>query len=176
VWVVGISAGAILIWANWFYFLVMFPKKKSDIDSLKGSTELSLYESATPVIALLIAFIAGHFFTYVSDISYLQSFFVVMTVVGMMLFALVDGTVVLKNWNYRLKLISFALLAATSQTIQDIALDQLQLRSGMNVIEASFSLAPALWLGMSTGLLILFFRKERQSFLKQTTYKTAWKI
>jgi hypothetical protein len=168
VWLIGVLSGAVLIWANWFYFLIMFPEKGNhDAEIAEGSTELALYEGATPVIVLLLAVVASSFIIYDDTVSSLQAVGVILTVLGLILFANAEGFKGISRWSYRIKLILFAVLAAFSQLIQDILIDYVQTSGGLTTVETYLSVSPAIWLGMASGIVIIFWKREGYEFKKQ---------
>lgn len=168
VWLVGMLAGAFLIWANWFYFLIMFPEKGNrDAEIAEGSTELSLWEGATPVFALVLALAASSFIVYDDTISLLQGVGVILTVLGLVLFANAEGFSGISRWSYRVKLIMFTVLASVSQLIQDILIDHVQTSGSLSTTEAYLMVSPAIWFGMASGIVIVFWKKEGYEFKKQ---------
>ena len=174
----SLISGAFLIWANWFYFLVMFPvdKDKRGTASIESATELSLYEGSTPVIVLVIAVILSQFGMYQETISIWSSIAVIMTVASLLGFALSDGYQGFAKWSYRFKLLMFATLASISQLVQDVAVAKAE-ASGLARIESSISVSSFVWLGMFTGVFIIFWKKEGKLFAKQwnhTIKKYIW--
>lgn len=168
IWFLAFISGAFLIWANWFYFLVMFPvdKDNREAEAVEGATELALYEGTTPVIVLILAMVASQFIVYSDSVSVMQGFMITITVVGLVLFALADGYVGFNRWSYRIKLFMFALLVAVSQLIQDLSVNFLQ-EKGYGIVEAYMSVSPIVWIGMFSGILIVFWKKEWSHFKVQ---------
>lgn len=162
-------AGTCLIWANWFYFLVMFPvdKDNREAEAVEGATELALYEGTTPALVLILSLAASQWLIYSDSISLWQGIAVLWTVVGLVLFALADGYQGFSRWSYRFKLIAFALGAAISQLLQDAVVNYLQGELGFGTWEAFVSTAPWVWLGMFSGIIIVFWRQEWRHFTHQ---------
>lgn len=167
--IAAVTAGACLIWANWFYFLVMFPvdKDNRDADAVEGATELALYEGTTPAVVLMLSLIVSQFIVYTDTISVGQGLAVILTVFGLVLFATADGYQGFTRWSYRCKLICFAALAAVSQLIQDLVVNYLQSDYGFTTYEAYVSTASFVWVGMFSGILIAAWRQEGRRFWLQ---------
>lgn len=149
----------------------MFPvdKENREVKAIEGATELALYEGTTPAIILVLSFVASQFIVYTDHISGWQGIAVVITVTGLVLFALADGFVGFTRWSYRLKLIAFALLAAVSQIIQDFAVNYMQQNYNMTLTEAYVSVSPIVWVGMFSGIMIVLWKQEWNYF------KLQWK-
>ena len=171
----ALLSGVLLIWANWFYFLVMFPvdKNNREAQAVEGATELALYEGATPALVLVMAMIASQFIVYTDTLSTGQGLAVIVTVLGLILFGMADGYVGFSRWSYRLKLIAFALLVSVSQLLQDSVVNSLQAQ-GMDTLTAYFSTAPLVWIGMFSGILIVLWQNEWRYFANQFREK-IWK-
>jgi len=181
IWFWAFVAGAFLIWGNWFYFWVMFPVDKSnrEAEAVEGATELALYEGTTPAIVLILSLVASQFLVYSDSVSALQGFAIIIAVLGLVLFATADGYTAFKRWSYRIKLIVFALLVSFSQLIQDLIVNHLQSDFGYTLVEAYFTVSPIVWIGMFSGIIIVFWKQEWKFFVAQwhdKIYKYAWFI
>jgi len=173
VWLGALISGVFLIWGNWFYFIVMFPKSRvtNGNEVVENATELALYEGAKPAVVLILSLIVSQFIVYTDTISAWQGFSMILIVLGIILFGMADGYTSFSNWSYRIKLIAFALLVSVSQLVQDLTVGYIQNNLGYTLIEAYFTVSPIVWIGMFSGIIIVLWKQEWHHFKVQWTEK-----
>lgn len=156
-------SGVLMIWGNWNYFSILFPKGDRDVSPVDGATELTLYECATPVIVLVLWWLVSQFVASPDTIS-IGQVLAIIAVVGFLIgYGMVGGS--LKDgipWRYRLQLVAFAVMVSLSQLTQDYTLAELKRQLRYDNWQAFVALLPWAGFGMSSGIVVWWWKGKRE--------------
>ncbi len=167
---VAFAAGVVLMLANWLYFAVLF----SDAGE---ATEIACYENSSVIVIILVTAVLSAFGWYHDEITAIHYVGIGIGVFGLFALALWGVKIEFVDRRHRLMLIGFMICGGGYEMLADYAMHLAMLSPGIQTpLQAFVSVSPYFWIGLATGVVAIFPKKERKAIRENwSTICRNWK-